>query len=255
MPASANSISQFLHEVRRVVRAHHFSIRTEESYVHYVADYICFHGSRHPGKLGVPEVRSYLTHLAVERQVTASTQNVARCALLFLYREVLQAELPALGEVQPARRPERLPVVFSRGEVRALLAHLQGTDHLVASLLYGAGLRLLDALRLRVKDVDFDRGELLIREGKGNKDRHTMLPQSAVEPLRRQLNYARAVHQQDLAEGFGAVLLPNALQRKYAGTEREWSWQWVFAAAKRSVDPRTGTSAGTTWRKMAFSAP
>jgi integron integrase len=160
--------------------------------------------------------------------------------LLFLYQQVLEQQLPALEEIVPARRPERLPVVFTREEVRAVLGRLQGVDQLLASLLYGSGLRLLDALRLRVKDVDFGAGELLIREGKGNKDRRTMLPRTAAEPLRLQLDYAKALHRQDLTEGFGAVLLPDALARKYPAAEREWGWQWVFPAAKRSVDPRTG---------------
>lgn len=240
MSQPVHSIGQFLEEVRRAVRERRFSIRTETSYLHYVAEYIRFHGSRHPARLGAAEVRSYLSHLAVDRRVSASTQNVARCAVLFLYDEVLQQKLPELGEIAPARRPERLPVVFTREEVRAVLGQLQGTDRLLASLLYGAGLRLLDALRLRVKDVDFGLGELLIREGKGNKDRHTVLPRAAREPLRLQLDYARALHAQDLSEGFGAVLLPEALARKYPAAEREWGWQWVFPAARRSVDPRTG---------------
>jgi len=240
MAQQINSISHFLEQARQVIRARRFSIRTETSYLHYMREYLRYHGDRHPARLGAAEIRAYLAHLAVERHVAASTQNVARCALLFLYQEVLAQDLPELGEIVPAQRPERLPVVFTREEVRSLLGRLQGTDRLLASLLYGSGLRLLDALRLRVKDVDFAAGELLIREGKGNKDRRTMLPHTAVEPLRLQLDYARALHQLDLAEGFGSVLLPDALARKYRNAEREWGWQWVFPAARRSVDPRSG---------------
>jgi len=171
MAQPVNSVSQFLEEARRVIRERRFSIRTETSYLHYMQEYLRFHGNRHPARLGAAEIRSYLSHLAVERNVTASTQNVARCAVRFLYQEVLDQQLPELEEIAPARRPERLPVVFSPEEVRAVLWQLQGTDHLLASLLYGSGLRLLDALRLRVKDVDLDLGQLLICEGKGHKDR------------------------------------------------------------------------------------
>ena len=234
------SIQRFLEEARRAARTARLSLRTEESYLKFIRDYIYFHGCRHPEKLGVPEVRAYLSHLAVDRQVAASTQNVARCALLFLYREVLHAELPELTGVEPARRPARLPTVFSREEVRSLLAELRGTERLVASLLYGSGLRLLEALRLRVKDLDFSLRQVTVRSGKGDEDRVTPLPHSLEAPLRLQLEHARALHRQDLAEGRGAVWLPEALARKYRNAPAEWAWQWVFPAADLSRDPRTG---------------
>jgi integron integrase len=190
--------------------------------------------------MGAPEVRGFLSHLAVEQKVAASTQRQALSAIVFLYREILNREVGWLGEIAPAKHPERLPVVFSRAEVRAVLAHVHGQHWLMASLLYGAGLRLMECVRLRVKDVDFDYRQILVRDGKGQKDRVTMLPQSLAESLKRQLEKVKILHQQDLAEGFGEVYLPFALERKYTSASHEWGWQYVFPARRRSIDPCSG---------------
>jgi integron integrase len=231
---------RLLDQVRGKIRLKHYSLRTEQAYSDLIRRFIQFHGKRHPREMGAPEVESFLTHLAVEGNVASSTQNQAKSALLFLYKEVLECELPWLDNVEPAKVPKRLPVVLTRAEVQALLMRLQGTHWLVASLLYGAGLRLMEGLRLRVKDVDFARKEILIRDGKGFKDRVTMLPVALLEPLRGHLERVRELHRQDLADGYGAVYLPYALERKYPNAAREWAWQYMFASAKRSVDPRSG---------------
>jgi integron integrase len=218
----------------------HYSIRTESAYVDWVRRFILFHDKRHPQDLGAAEVTAFLTHLAVDRQVAPTTQNQAKSALLFLYREVLGVQLPWLDEIVGAKSHRRLPVVLTPPEVRALLHELSGTMGLVASLLYGTGMRLLEALRLRVKDVDFDRRAVLVRDGKGGKDRITVLPENLILPLQQQLAQARALHGRDLAEGFGRVWLPDALAVKYPGTPRAWGWQWVFPSTLRSTDPRSG---------------
>jgi integron integrase len=233
-------MSQLLDRVREVVRTHHYSIRTEEAYVHWIRQFILFHGKRHPDGMSREQIEQFLTHLAVDRGVATSTQNQARSALLFLYREILDRPLERLGEVTLAKRPERLPTVLTREEVRAVLAQLDGTSWLMASLLYGAGLRLLECLRLRIKDVDFGQKHLVVRDGKGRKDRVTLLPEALVEPLRRQIERARERHARDLAEGYGRVYLPDALVRKYPEAERALPWQFVFPAHERSVDPRSG---------------
>lgn len=192
--------------------------------------------------MGAGEIEAYLTHLAVHGRVSPSTQNQAKSALLFLYREVLELPLPWLDKVTQAKAPTRLPVVLTVSEVQAVLARLSGTHWLIASLLYGAGLRLMEAVRLRVKDVEFSRHEIIVREGKGAKDRMTLLPESAVEPLRRHLAKVKALHAQDLAAGFGEVYLPFALAKKYPNAGREWGWQYIFPSAKLSVDPRSGVT-------------
>jgi integron integrase len=225
--------------VRQKIRLKHYSLRTERAYIDWIKRFIFFHHKRHPASMGAPEIRAFLSHLAVARKVAASTQTQALSAIIFLYREVLDREVGWLGEIERAKKPERLPVVFSRGEVRAILAHLDGQHWLMASLLYGAGLRLMECLRLRVKDVDFAYRHILVRDGKGQKDRVTMLPQALVEPLKRQLEKVKVLHEEDLAEGFGEVYLPFALERKFANASREWGWQYVFPARRRSVDPRT----------------
>jgi integron integrase len=190
--------------------------------------------------MGAPEVQAFLTHLAVNQNVAASTQQQALSALLFLYREVLRQELPWMDDITRAKKPKRLPVVLAQEEVRSLMAHLQGDAWLMASLLYGAGLRLMECLRLRVKDVDFGYRQLIVRDGKGQQDRVTMLPQKVIEPLQGHLDKAQALHRQDVAEGFGEVHLPYALARKYPNAGTEWAWQYVFPARRRSVDPRSG---------------
>lgn len=216
------------------------SRRTETSYVYYTLDYIRFHGKRHPKEMGVEEIRAYLSHLATENNVAASTQNVALSALLFLYRQVLKVNLPDIENIERARRSRRVPVVFTRTEVEQVLSRASGIHHLILSLLYGTGMRLSECLSLRVKDLDFERLEVTVRDGKGERDRRTMLPRKLVPALHRQLEYARRMHQLDLEEGFGEVEMPYALARKYPNAAKEWGWQYVFPAAHRSQDPRTG---------------
>lgn len=230
----------FLQHVRQVARLKHLSLHTEDSYVSTIRRFLDFHPQKSAPELGMAEIREYLTHLAVEGNVAASTQNVARNALLFLYREVLDREVSPLTGVAPARRPERLPVVFTRAEVKAILSHLDGTPALMAALLYGAGLRLMECVRLRVKDVDFDKGQITVRDGKGGKDRLTMLPRSLREPLAQHLANVRGLYDRDLADGNANVYLPHALARKYPHAPREWAWQWLFPARALSTDPRTG---------------
>ena len=227
-------------EVRRVLRLKHYSMRTEVVYVGWIRRFIVANGRTHPRSMGATEVERFLSSLAVDGQVAASTQNQALSALLFLYKEVLGIELPWMEDVTRAKRPRRLPTVLSRGEVQDLLAQLDGRPWLLSSLLYGTGLRLMECLRLRVKDVDFARNEITVRNGKGGKDRRTVLPKSLVEPLQRELERARSLHVADLQAGFGAVYLPHALSRKYPNAEREFGWQFVFPSPKRSLDPRDG---------------
>jgi integron integrase len=226
-------------QIRQSIRLRHFSPKTEKSYLHYIRDFILFHHKQHPREMGADEIRAYLSHLALEREVAASTQTVALSALLFLYRQVLEIELPYIDGIERAKRPERLPVVFTRTEIKQILAHLDGVYLLMASLLYGTGMRLTEGLKLRVKDVDFEYRQITVRDGKGNKDRMTMLPNSLVEPLQLQLNKAKQLHELDLSLGYGMVELPNALERKYPNANREWRWQFVFPSWKRSLDPRT----------------
>jgi integron integrase len=223
-----------------VLRTRHYSRRTERAYVGWIRRFIQFHTGQHPATLGAQEVTAFLSHLAVQGHVAASTQNQALAALLFLYQHVLGVKLPWLDEVVRAKRPQRLPVVLSREEVRQVLGRLNGTYRLIGLLLYGSGLRLLECLRLRVKDVDFALGQIIVREGKGNKDRRTMLPVTVIDELQAHLERVRALHRQDLAHDLGAVLLPDALQRKLPGASREWAWQYVFPSATLSTDPRSG---------------
>lgn len=206
--------SRLLDHVRTVIRIKHYSIRTEQAYVQWIRRYILFHGKRHPRELGAAQLSAFLSHLAVRGRVAASTQNQALNAILFLYREVLKQNLPWIEGVQRAKRPQRVPVVLTRTEVRHVLAQLEGTVWLMAGLSYGGGLRLMECLRLRVKDIDFDRGELTIRDGKGQKDRVTLLPQALLDPLRTHLSRVRHLHNRDLAEGYGRVYLPFARDRK-----------------------------------------
>jgi integron integrase len=233
---------KLLDRVRAVARMRHLSLRTEQAYSDWVKRFILFHRKRHPEEMCVEEVRQFLSHLAVEGNVSASTQNVALCALLFLYRDVLGVELPYVEGIQRAKRPARVPVVFTRAEAAALLSRLSGTYRLIAGLLYGAGLRLMEAVRLRVKDVDFGYMEILVRDGKGEKDRRTILPRPLAELLRHQLERVRLLHEKDLREGFGEVYLPYALARKHPSAAREWAWQYVFPSARLSADPRSGVT-------------
>jgi integron integrase len=231
---------RLLDRVRGVLRARHFSRRTEQAYVAWIRRFILFHGKRHPGRLGAPEVTSYLSHLASSGQVSASTQNQAFSAILFLYREVLGRELLGLDQVPRARLPDRLPIVLSREEVAAVLRRLRGTPRLMCALMYGAGLRLLECCRLRVKDLDFARQEILVRDGKGRKDRVTVLPVQLIAPLRAHLERVEGQHRADVDGKAGYVALPGALARKYPNAHREWPWQWVFPATRVHSDQATG---------------
>lgn len=226
--------------VRQVARLLHYSRRTEEAYVGWIRRYVRFAGLRHPDALGVEDVRRFLSHLAVEGKISAATQNQAIAALIFLYRRVLRRELGSIGDIVRAKQPIRLPVILSRAEVTEVIRALPGSSQLVAMLLYGSGLRLLEALTLRVKDVDFGRRELIVRRGKGGKDRITMLPEALVVQLRHHLARVRRRHDRDLQEGFGAVVLPHALDRKLPNAEREWVWQYVFPATRRYRDLGSG---------------
>jgi integron integrase len=231
---------RLLDQVRSAVRLRHYSIRTEEAYVNVIRRFILFHRKRHPKEMGADEIRQYLSHLATDGNVAASTQNVALAALLFLYREVLQLDLPLIEGVERAKRPQRIPVVLTLEEVKRMLALITGTYHLMASLLYGSGLRLMECVRLRVKDLDFDYRQIIVRDGKGQKDRRTVLPQPLIEPLRHHLARVRLQHEEDVRLGCGRVYLPYALERKYPQAAVEWVWQYVFPAARLSVDPRSG---------------
>jgi integron integrase len=239
-PGDAPPPPRLLDQVRARIRVKHYALRTEKVYVDWVKRFVLFHGKRHPRTLGAAEVEAFLSHLATDRQVSSSTQNQAKAALLFLYKEVLGITLPWLDEIVQARVTRRLPVVLTTREVKALLDELDGSMWLVVALLYGTGMRLLEGLRLRAKDVDFERRAIVVREGKGSKDRVTMLPEHLVLPLRDQWFKARALHESDMAGGFGDVEMPYALDIKYPNAGRQWQWQFVFPAASRSADPRSG---------------
>jgi integron integrase len=231
---------RLLDRLRAALRARHYSLRTEQSYVQWVKRFIFFHGKRHPDELGEPEINAFLSSLATDGKVAASTQNQALSALLFLYRHVLEKPFPEMPSLVRARRPARLPVVLTREEVRRVLAHLGGEARLVATLLYGSGLRLTEALRLRVKDLDLSRNEILVRDGKGQKDRVTMLPAAIKPGLAAHLEAVRVQHGRDLALGGGDVQLPDALRVKYGAAAKSWPWQYVFPAFRESTDPRGG---------------
>ncbi len=226
--------------MRSALRARHYRPSTETAYLGWIRRFILFHGKRHPAEMGDAEINAFLTHLAIEGKVAASTQTQALSAVLFLYRHVLGREVGQLDELVRARRPRRLPVVMSRQDVRAVLARLRGAEWLAAALLYGAGLRLLECLTLRVQDIDFTRREILVRDAKGGRDRRTMLPESAIEPLRGHLEAVRAIHERDRRSGWGRVELPEALSRKYPNAAAEWRWQWVFPQQRRWRDTASG---------------
>ena len=231
---------KLLDQIRDKLRVKHYSIRTEQAYLGWIKRYIYFHDKTHPKELGAQDIEAFLTHLAVAGKVAASTQNLAKSSLLFLYREVLDIKLPWLDNITQAKAPKRLPVVLTVAEVQSVLSRLSGTHALIASLLYGGGMRLMEAVRLRVKDVDFARREILVREGKGFKDRVTMLPEAVIAALQAHLVKVKALHAEDLAQGYGEVYLPFALDKKYPNAGREWAWQYVFPSKNLSVDPRSG---------------
>lgn len=229
-----------LQQMQAELRVRHYALRTEEAYLDWTKRYLHFHQQKSPQEVGAAGVRAFLEHLAVDLQVSASTQNQALNALVFLYRDVLHAAFGDLGEVTRARRPQRLPIVLSRAEVWAILSAMKGTHGLMAQLLYGTGMRLMECVRLRIKDVDFELHHIMVRDGKGAKDRIAPLPESVQEDLRTHLERVKALHTRDLAQGRGSVYLPHALARKYPQAEREWGWQYVFPAGRISVDPRSG---------------
>jgi len=237
-PVASTDPPKLLEQVRGKIRLKHYSIRTEQAYLDWIKRFILHFDKRHPSEMGAVEVEVFLTHLAVERHVAASTQNQAKSALLFLYKEVLGVELPWLDNVEQAKAPKRLPTVLTKTEVQAVLSRLSGTHWLVASLLYGTGMRILEVLRLRVKDIDFERKEILIRDGKGFKDRVTMLPLTLVAPLKTHLACVKQLHQNDLNDGLGAVYMPQALGLKFPYAARDWVWQYVFPSGNLSQDPR-----------------
>lgn len=229
-----------LDQVRETIRIKHYSIRTEQIYVQWIRRYILFHNKRHPKNMGEKEINAFLKHLAVNRNVTASTQSQALSAIMFLYKEVIGEEIGFVENIYRAKKPRRLPVVFSRQEIREIMRHLSGEKWLIANIIYGAGLRLMECLRLRVKDVDFSYNQITVRDGKGQQDRITTLPEYIKHPLIKHLEKVWRIHQKDLKEGYGSVYMPYALSRKYRNVGREWGWQYVFPSRNRSVDPRSG---------------
>jgi len=238
--AAATPKPKLLQLVRDAVRRKHYSPRTEDSYVHWIKRFVYFHGKRHPAELGEPAVTAFLNHLARERNVASATQNQALSALLFLYREALGRPLDWLDGLDRAKRPARTPTVLTRAEVRLILDRLQGPRWIMASLLYGAGLRLRECLKLRVKDIDFGYGQIIVRDGKGAKDRVTMLPAAVIAPLQQHLVRVRMLHDRDLAAGYGGVELPDALSVKYPRAGQDWGWKFAFPSYKLSVDKRSG---------------
>lgn len=232
---------KLLDQVRDVLRRKHYSIRTEQSYIDWIKRFIIYHHKRHPSDMAEEEVAQFLTHLARDLNVAPSTQNQALSALLFLYKQVLKHEIGWLEKVERAKKPPKLPVVLSRAEVKRVFAHLHGTPKLMAGLLYGSGLRLMECVRLRMKDIDFELAQISVRDAKGGKDRVTMLPLNLAEPLQRHLLRIKAQHEQDLEDGFGRVHLPFAIGRKFPNAASDWAWQYVFPSSRLSIDPRSGT--------------
>ncbi len=240
-----NEASPFLEKVRAAIRCKHYSIRTEQAYVGWIKQFIIFHNKRHPLEMGEAEVASFLSYLANKRHVAASTQNQALCALVFIYKVVLERPLNDIQGVSRAKKPNRLPVVFTQHEVRSVINQLEHDYWLLGCILYGSGLRLMESLRLRVLDLDFDRCAIIVRNGKGAKDRVVTLAQELIVPLQQHLESVRMMHDRDLDLGFGRVYLPYALSRKYPNADMQWKWQYVFPAKSRSIDPRSGVTRRT----------
>jgi len=241
-PTSSTAHSKkLLDQYRDTLRIKHYSPRTEDTYITWVRNYILFHNKRHPKEMGIPEIGQFLAHLAGEQQVSASTQNQAFSAILFLYRHVLHIELdePQLAELRP-QRSKPIPTVLSKDEVKRLIASLTGTNRLIAQVMYGGGLRVMECLRLRIKDIDFDNRQIIVRDGKGENDRFTILPDSLIQPLHLHIKYVKSLHEKDLTDGYGSVYLPYALERKYTNANKDWVWQYLFPASAISTDKRTG---------------
>src|SRR5437879_2701591 len=239
-PDDADKPKKLLDQTRDVLRLKQYSLRTERSYCDWIERFIRFHYLRHPGEMGASEITEFLTHLARVGNVAAATQNQALSAILFLYQRVLKQDVSWIDDVERAKKPKRIPVVLTHDEVHKVFAHLRGTPRLMAGLLYGSGLRLMECVRLRVKDVDFGYARITVRDGKGGKDRVTMLPLNLAKALERHLAKVKMQHEEDLAEGFGEVYLPDALERKYRGAARSWVWQFVFPSSRIAPDPRSG---------------
>lgn len=239
-PTATSPKPKLLDRVREAIRTRHYSEKTEKAYVHWIKRYIFFHNKRHPMEMAEAEIGEFLSSLAIERHLSASTQNQALNALLFLHHEVLKKKIGLIDGVVRAKRPQRVPVVLTKAEVKMVIDHMSGVPRLMALLLYGAGLRLIECCRLRVKDVDFFQNEIVVRAGKGNKDRHTPLPSTVRDPLFRHLRLVRSQHDADLKAGLGRVSLPDALEHKYPNAGKEWGWQWVFPAASHFTDRVTG---------------
>jgi integron integrase len=231
---------KLLDQVRNVIRKKHYSIRTEQVYVDWVRRYILFHKKHHPKDMGEKEIAQFISHLATDRKVASSTQNQALNAIVFLYKRVLNIELGDFGHMERAKKPQRLPTVMARKEVNQVLFSMSGINQLMAKLLYGCGLRIMECVRMRVKDIDFEQNHIIVRDGKGMKDRSTILPEQLKSLLLEHLEGVRIMHKQDLKKGFGEVYLPFALERKYPNAAREWGWQYVFPSEKISKDPRNG---------------
>ncbi len=240
-PQTPPQPKKLLDQYRETLRVKQYSRRTEETYTNWARQFILYHNKRHPRQMGAPEINQFITHLVVERHVSASTQNQAISAILFLYRHVLEMKLDetAFINIRPAKS-KHIPTVLSKDEARLVIQKMTGVYRLMAQIMYGSGLRLMECLRLRVKDLDFENHRIIVYDGKGGDDRITMFPDTLLEPLRLQLKYVQALHQKDLAEGFGAVYLPNALSRKYPNAAREFAWQYVFPASELSIDPVSG---------------
>jgi len=229
-----------LDQVRAAIRTQHYSYRTEQSYVHWIKRFIIYQNKRHPIDMGEKEINEFFSHLAVKEKVSASTQNQALCAIVFLYKHVLKMELSDFGNIAWAKKPKHLPVVFTKEEAKKVLEQLKGTNWLMANLLYGSGLRLTECLQLRVKDIDFDYKQVTVRSGKGDKDRITLLPAKLIEPLKKQIDYVKQLHEHDLKNGYDSVYLPYALERKYPHAGKEVAWKLLFPATQISTDPITG---------------
>jgi integron integrase len=236
----AENKPRLLDQVRQIIRVKHYSLRTEESYINWIKRFIFFHNKKHPIEMGEKEIGEFITHLAKNEKVSASTQNQALCAIVFLYKNVLIKELDNTISIYWSKRPKKLPVVFTQSEAIKVLGKLKGTHWLVGMLLYGSGLRLSESLELRVKDVDFGYNQIRVRDSKVEKDRSTMLPQKIVQPLKEHMNKVKAIHEEDLKNGFGTVYLPYAIEKKYPNAKYEWNWQYIFPATKISTDPRSG---------------
>jgi integron integrase len=236
----SNPPVKLLDQVKRKIRLKGYSIRTEKSYVEWIRRFILFHGKRHPKEMGKAEIENFLSHLVIQRNVASSTQNQAFNAILFLYDQVLESKMPEDIQSIRSKKPVRVPTVMTREETHKMIAILSGVHRLMAKIMYGCGLRVLECLRLRVKDIDFALNQIVVRDGKGQKDRITVLPDCIKADIERHLQYVRRTHQEDLRLGFGRVYLPHALDRKYPAADRQWGWQYVFPSKTLSVDPRSG---------------